>query len=401
MSQRVLFVLLLGAVLMISFCSKEVEVSPERYKALLDTLLTDPEYDTYMDASYELSKYYPQEQAVPRIMLNAFERALMEQDADRFDALFEILKNYPENGALSISDQIAFGNRIAWDMTEQMYLFNKAPEVMAYTFETFEANEAGLQWKDEIGAMIHDTQGNVYERMDEPGKAIVSYGKALEFFEQPETYLRRGLIYESLDSLELALDDFIGAMSMAPNQGMIITKVKESYGVLNPGADVDQFLADLLESFMEKRREEVLAESFSMNAPAYEFTDMQGNVLNNETMKGKVVFVDFWATWCNPCRRELPEFQRFYDMHKKNPKVAFVAASTDSDKSKVAPYIAAEKYTFPVAYAEMNANNFGVEGIPSLFIIGPDGKIRYKIVGFDPDKDFVREMTWRLESLLY
>jgi len=41
-----------------------------------------------------------------------------------------------------------------------------------------------------------------------------------------------------------------------------------------------------------------------------------------------------------------------------------------------------------------------VEGIPSLFIIGPQGKIRYKIVGFDPDKDFVREMTWRLESLL-
>ena len=401
MTKRLILVLALASLLLLNFCSKEVEVSPERFKVLLDTLQTDPELELYMDVTYELSKYYPEEQVVPRIMLNAFQRSLMEQDGDRFDALFDILENYPANGALSISDQIAFGNRLAWDMAEQMFLFNKAPDVMAFTFRTFEANKEDLEWKDEIGAMINDTQGNVYERMDEPEKAIKAYGAALEYYEQPETFLRRGLIHETMGNLELALEDFTAAMSMAPNQSMIIGKVKETYANLNPNENVELFLTDLLESFFEKRKEEVLAESFSMKAPEFQFTDMQGNVMNNKNMLGKVVFVDFWATWCNPCRKELPEFQHFYDMHKDNPKVAFVAASTDREREKVAPYISQENYTFPVAYDDGYASKFGVEGIPSLFIIGPSGNIRYKIVGFDPDKDFAREMTWRLESLLY
>jgi thiol-disulfide isomerase/thioredoxin len=181
---------------------------------------------------------------------------------------------------------------------------------------------------------------------------------------------------------------------------MIINKVKETYNALNPSDDADVFLKDLKDSLSESRREEVMAEMFSMAAPSFEFTDLSGKKINNANMLGKVVFVDFWATWCQPCRRELPEFQAFYEQHKKNPKVAFIAASTDSDRSKVSPFIKELRFTFPVAFANENATKFGVEGIPSLFIIGPSGNIRYKVVGFDPDKDFVREMNWRLESLL-
>ena len=63
--------------------------------------------------------------------------------------------------------------------------------------------------------------------------------------------------------------------------------------------------------------------------------------------------------------------------------MVFVAASTDQEREKVQPYIDEMNFSFPVAYAEDTATKFGVEGIPSLFIIGPQGKIRYKIVGFD------------------
>ncbi len=400
MKRKLLLVLMISVVFMLSFCEKEAEVSPERFKVLTDTLAQDMDYEPWMDFAYEVSKNYPEEYTAGMIMVQAAERSIMELDEKRFEMFFDLLKNYPENGALELTDQIAFGNRLAWIMSDQMLMFNKAQGVMDFTIAKFKEHEVGLQWRNELGAMVYDTQAGVFEKMDETEKALESYNFSLNYYEQPETLLRRGLLLENKDDLKGAMSDYISALGHAPNQEMIINKVKTIYATLNPDKDAQQFIVDLQESLQESRKEEVLAEAFFNDAPDFQFTDMDGNEINNTNMLGKVVFVDFWATWCNPCRRELPEFQAFYELYKNNPRVAFIAASTDREKDKVVPYITESDYTFPVAYAEENATKFGVEGIPSLFIIGPSGKIRYKIVGFDPDKDFVREMSWRLESLL-
>ncbi|MEA3286378.1 MAG: redoxin domain-containing protein [Candidatus Marinimicrobia bacterium] len=400
MKKILMLTVMIAVALSLSFCEKEAEISTERYKMLVDTMATEMDYEPWMEFALEMSMNYPEEYAAGMIMVQAAERSLMEQDEKRFDILFEYLKQYPENGALELTDQIAFGNRLAWIMADQMLLFKKAPGVMEFTINKFKKHEVGLQWRNELGAMIYDTQASVFEGMDELDKALEAYNTALEYFEQPETLLRRGLILESRGDLQGALEDFITALRHSPNQVMIINKVKEVYATLNPGQDVTAFFNDLQESLLESRKEEVLGEAFFNDAPEFDFTDFSGGSYTNSSMLGKVLFVDFWATWCSPCRRELPEFQAFYDLHKDNSRVAFIAASTDRELDKVKPFIQELGFTFPVAYAGESATKFGVEGIPSLFIIGPSGKIRYKIVGFDPDKDFVREMSWRLESLL-
>ena len=400
MKKSLFLVFIIGLTMMLTFCEKEAEVSPERFQVLVDTVGQELEYDVWMDLTYELSKNYPEEYAAGMAMVRSAERAIMERDETRFVKIFDLLKNYPENGALEVTDQIAFGNRLAWVMSDQMLLFNEAPAVMEYTIEKFREEEEGLQWQDELGAMIFDTQSNIYEKQDETEKALEAYGIALEYMEQPETLLRRGLIYETQENLAAALEDYVAALQLSPGKALINQKVVEIYTKLNPNKDSQDFMSDLHTSLDERRKEEVLSEVFNIDAPEFQVTDFNGRSLNNTNMLGKVVFFDFWATWCNPCRRELPEFQAFYDLYKDDPRVVFVAASTDQDKQKVQPYIDEMKFTFPIAYAGDTATKFGVEGIPSLFIIGPQGKIRYKIVGFDPDKDFVREMTWRLESLL-
>ena len=400
MKKSLLIVFIVGLTLLLTFCGKDAEISPDRLQVLVDTLAQELEYDVWMDLSYELSKNYPEDNTAGMAMVRSAERAIMEGDVERFRKIFNLLENYPANGALEITDQIAFGNRLAWIMSDQMLLFNEAPAVMEYTIKKFRAEEEGLKWQDELGAMIFDTQANIYEKQDETEKALEAYGLALGYLEQPETLLRRGLIYETQENYEGALEDYIAALQLTPGKALINQKVIEMYTKLNPGADSRVFMNDLHTSLDERRREEVLSEMFHIDAPEFQITDFNGRVLNNANMLGKVVFVDFWATWCNPCRRELPEFQAFYDLYKKDPRIVFVAASTDQEKQKVQPYVDEMKFTFPVAFAEDTATKFGVEGIPSLFIIGPQGKIRYKIVGFDPDKDFVREMTWRLESLI-
>ncbi len=400
MKKSLLMVFIVGLTLLLTFCEKEAEISPERLQVLVDTLAQELEYDVWMDLSYELSKNYPEEYAAGMAMVRSAERAIMERDEERFGKIFNLLTNYPENGALEITDQIAFGNRLAWIMSDQMLLLNEAPAVIEYTIQKFQAEEEGLKWRDELGAMIFDTQANIFEKQNETEKALEAYGLALGYLEQPETLLRRGLIYEAQENFEGALEDYIAALQLSPGKAQINQKVIEMYTRLNPEADSRAFMNDLHTSLDERRKEEVLSEMFHIDAPEFQITDFSGRSLNNTNMLGKVVFVDFWATWCNPCRRELPEFQAFYELYKKDQRVVFVAASTDQEKQKVQPYIDEMKFTFPVAFAEDTATKFGVEGIPSLFIIGPQGKIRYKIVGFDPDKDFIREMTWRLESLL-
>jgi thiol-disulfide isomerase/thioredoxin len=385
---------------MLSFCETKPEVSAERLQVLADTIGQDIEYDAWMDLAYELSQNYPQEYVAGMTMVKATERSIMEQDAERFDKFFGLLKVYPDSGVLEMADEIAVANQFALLMSNEQLLQAKAPEVIEFAINRFRANEVGLQWRNELGTMIFSTRASIYELAGDNEKALEDYNSALEYYEQPETLMRRGLLLEAKGDLSAALEDFIGALRHAPDQPMIINKVKETYNALNPSDDADVFLKDLKDSLSESRREEVMAEMFSMAAPSFEFTDLSGKKINNANMLGKVVFVDFWATWCQPCRRELPEFQAFYEQHKKNPKVAFIAASTDSDRSKVSPFIKELRFTFPVAFANENATKFGVEGIPSLFIIGPSGNIRYKVVGFDPDKDFVREMNWRLESLL-
>mgnify|MGYP002725494398 CR=1 FL=1 len=400
MRRHIHWISVLITILVLSNCEKQADLSPERFQLLTDTLAQELDYEPWMDFAYEMSKNFPQESTAGMIMVQGAERALIEQDENRFDQFFDLLKNYPENGVLEITDQIAFGNRLAWTMAEKMLLFNKAPEVIDFSISIFKQHESGLKWRNELGGMIYDTQASVFESINEMDQALEAYGIAIDYFEQPETLLRRGLILENKGELEAALEDYIAALGHAPSQAIIIEKVSNIYTQLHPDDDVDVFISEIQESLHERRKEEVLGEIFSNNAPEFEFTDFDGRVLNNSNMLGKVVFVDFWATWCNPCRRELPEFQKFYNDFKDNPRVVFVAASTDRDREKVKPYIQEMNFTFPVAFAEGNADKFGVEGIPSLFIIGPSGKIRYKIIGFDPDKDFVREMTWRLESLL-
>ncbi|MBT4033694.1 MAG: redoxin domain-containing protein [Candidatus Marinimicrobia bacterium] len=400
MKKSLLLLFVIGLAMMLSFCEKEAEVSPERFKVLVDTVGQELEYDIWMDLTYELSKNYPQEYAAGMAMVRSAERAIMESDEKRFRKVFDLLKNYPENGALEVTDQIAFGNRLAWVMSQQMLLFNEAPAVMDFTIAKFKVEEEGLKWRDELGAMIFDTQASIYEKQDEMEKALEAYGVALDYLEQPETLLRRGLIFENQENFAGALEDYIAALQMSPGKALINQKVIAMYAKLNPGKDSKAFMSDLHTSLDERRKEEVLSEVFYLDAPEFQITDFNGRSINNANMLGRVLFVDFWATWCNPCRRELPEFQAFYEIYKNDPRVVFVAASTDQEKQKVQPYIDEMKFTFPIAYAGDTATKFGVEGIPSLFIIGPQGKIRYKIVGFDPDKDFVREMTWRLESLL-
>jgi peroxiredoxin len=107
----------------------------------------------------------------------------------------------------------------------------------------------------------------------------------------------------------------------------------------------------------------------------FTLSDLQGNPWRLRDLKGKVVLVNFWATWCPPCRKEMPALQALYEKYKDQGFL--VLSISDEEAAKVQPFITERKISYPVLLDPGRKVNdlFQVEGIPKSFVYDRDGKM--------------------------
>ena len=107
----------------------------------------------------------------------------------------------------------------------------------------------------------------------------------------------------------------------------------------------------------------------------FTLTDLQGKPWHLQELRGKVVLVNFWATWCPPCRKEMPDLQALYDKYKDQGFL--VLSISDEESAKVTPFIAEKKISYPVLLDPGRKVNeaFIVEGIPKSFVFDREGKL--------------------------
>ncbi len=117
--------------------------------------------------------------------------------------------------------------------------------------------------------------------------------------------------------------------------------------------------------------------------PSYSYVSLTGEPLTSEALRGKVVLVNFWATWCAPCRAEMPVLEAMYQRHRERGFVIVGLAVDQAPTEKVAAYVAERGVTYPVAHVEREAERLfgGVRGYPTSFLIGRDGRVRHVVVG--------------------
>lgn len=117
-------------------------------------------------------------------------------------------------------------------------------------------------------------------------------------------------------------------------------------------------------------------------APEMQVTLLDGRQLRLEQLRGKVVLVNFWATWCPYCRHEMPDMESFYRDYRGRG-FEILALSQDDAAEPVRQFLAKEAYHFPVALAEAGhaAALGGVSRLPTSFVIDKHGRVRHKISG--------------------
>jgi thiol-disulfide isomerase/thioredoxin len=118
------------------------------------------------------------------------------------------------------------------------------------------------------------------------------------------------------------------------------------------------------------------------NLPDYRFKDTTGNIIALSDLKHKVVFINYWATWCPPCLAEMPSLNKLYAKLKNNPKVVFIMVDTDNNLPKSKAYFSNNSYNLPLYTSFNQLPDTLLDGtIPTTLIFGKDGSLKYKHTG--------------------
>ncbi len=130
--------------------------------------------------------------------------------------------------------------------------------------------------------------------------------------------------------------------------------------------------------------EVVSAEEEWKDAPDFTLPDLEGNSLTLSDFKGRVIILNFWATWCPPCRKEIPDFIELYEKYKDEGLLIIGVSLDRGDSRTVKQFSKNYKINYPIVLGNVNVTQDygGIRGIPTTFVIDRKGNIKKKYVGY-------------------
>ena len=141
--------------------------------------------------------------------------------------------------------------------------------------------------------------------------------------------------------------------------------------------------------------------SLSCAEISYDFTlqDLEGKPVSLSDYKGKVVFIDFWATWCPPCRLSIPYVEKLYEQYKDNEDFVVLGINLQESKEDITKFMKKQKMNYTILLSDNKViSSYKIASIPRFFLIDRNGEIYNKYVGFAPG---VEELWQRdIEKLL-
>ncbi len=148
-----------------------------------------------------------------------------------------------------------------------------------------------------------------------------------------------------------------------------------------------------------EKRKELFGNSNATKPIHFKLGTLDGKTFALESLKGKVIVMDFWATWCGPCREQHPLFDRVKEKYKNDDRVVFLEVDSDEDHSVVGPFIEQHKWGKDVYFEDGLARVLDIQNIPTTVLLDRNGEVYSKMIGFNPSS-FVALLTSRIEEAL-
>ncbi len=214
--------------------------------------------------------------------------------------------------------------------------------------------------------------------------------EALAISTDVETLSNAGEFYQSTGKHDKAFNAYKKIMLVVPEDTLSLAKMKANYHKVHQGLkgwDVE--MKELNDHWKNEMLAELKKEIINVKAPEFlkAIVDLNGKAVSSNLTKNKIIVVDFWATWCVPCMKEMPYVQNAYEKYKNNDNVLFMVINSGSNNSlqDAQGWWGNKQYSFPVFYNKDRSigEKFGFNVIPATYIIDQKGNIRFKTIGFE------------------
>lgn len=217
-------------------------------------------------------------------------------------------------------------------------------------------------------------------------------------------YSELGEVYEAKNIPAKAEDAYINAYSISlsrnnqnnPNFDKIKALYQKRNGNLN---NFEEYFEKIKVIERARRKERILAARIAEaeSVTPFSLKTLDVKLISSVDLKGKVVVINIWGSWCAPCVREMPDFQLLAAKYRKDQDVVILTINNDDDVNKLRRFMADKNYDFTVLHDEKYLDSIGVNAFPTTWFIDRDGKISFIKVG-GSDK-LIEEFGWRIEEL--
>ena len=332
----------------------------------------------------------------------AIVRGLIESEASSreisgaADSAESTLRNNP---------QVLF--RFYADVAQALVLRNaELPRAVGYLHRAISQLPQGDPRMAPTRAVLRGTLGQAQLLRGHADSAVSSLEGALE--EHPDSVqvlLGLGQAYDKSGKADQAIGAYVRALGCYPGQDTAAAAPLRTLWKKKHGS-----LAGMTERVAEARNRAKQSVAFDSRkyekaAPVWSLIDLNGKPVKSSDFDGKVLVIDFWGSWCGPCREELPIFQRIYEKYRSKG-VAFVGMNWEQPAlpevrlEKARDYVTKNKFTFPVVLdpERQACSGYGISGFPTVFMVDKSGMIRYRNVGVAPGIEQI--LTDQIESLL-